>query len=99
MRRDYRWGPLIPGGLDCLELPTLSMRFVGDDIGRPLINIVDRVADSALGNENIVISREPEPAREPWGCFGRRCLGDVVVEVDNFLGFRGGSTREMGSGS
>ena len=75
-------GRLIPAGLDGFELPTLTMWFVGNDLGRPLLNIVDRVADRAVGNENIVIGRDPEPASEPWGSLGRRCFRDVVVEVD-----------------
>ena len=68
-------GRLIPARLDDFELPTLSMWLLGDDLGRPLLNIVDRVAGRAVGNENIVIGREPEPAKELWASLGRRCLG------------------------
>ena len=75
---------LITAGLDGFELPTLSMWFVGDDLGRPLLKIVDRVAGRAVGNANIVIGRDPEPATKLWASLCGRCLGEVVVEVDVF---------------
>ena len=71
---------LIPEGLDGFEFPTLSICFVVDDLRRPHLNILDRIAGSAVESENIVIVREPQPVKELWATLGLRSFGEEVVE-------------------